>query len=288
MYSIGQRLRDERVRQGLKLSDVSEKTRIRTVFLEAIEADQFDALPGRFYARSFVRQYARLLGIHDPELEAEIARELGEPGPVVTAEQVLASLGANVPERAPIVWRARLDPRWLAYATVGLLAVAGVLGAYLGWQRIRARAEARQAAAAIELQASPPQQTESVPASRPEPAPTAPPLVVEVAARTSAWTQVVTDGTVAFVGTLQAGQQRTFRASDKVRILTGNAGALDIRRNGTPLGPLGPEGQVRTIELTREGHTVSAPKPKASEEKPAPAEPSAPGEAPAPLPLNPQ
>lgn len=321
MYSIGQRLRDERLRQGLKLSDVSEQTRIRSVFLEAIEADDFDALPGRFYARSFVRQYARLLGIQDPELEAEISRQLGEPGPVVTAEQVLATLSGTAPEKPPIMWRTRPDPRWLGYATIGLLVVAGILGVYLGWQRARARAEARQAAVAVELNKTEKQEPSTPGPAQPammpaQGAPAAPaiapqsgnpalappaqarlteaqpaagaPLVAEVAARSAAWVQVSVDGKVVFVGNLQAGQRQTFRASERIRILTGNAGALEITRNGRPLGLLGPEGQVRTIELTPQGHTVSAPKPKPPAEETPPAEPSPPSETPSPLSLNPQ
>ncbi len=85
MYSIGQRLHEERLRKNVQLSEIAEFTRIRTGFLEAIENDRFDQLPGAFYARSFIRQYARYIGLDDPELEAEIERQFGEPGPVVSA-----------------------------------------------------------------------------------------------------------------------------------------------------------------------------------------------------------
>lgn len=293
MYSIGQRLREERLRKGIKLSEISEFTRIRTGFLEAIEADQFDQLPGNFYARSFIRQYARYIGLDDPELEAEIKRQLGEPGPVVSTQEVLSGLTVSGPEKSPVLWRTQPTSRRLAYATAALVALAGFLGVYLSWRHIRARAQAdweasqlaqaapaatapgevgpsraepaTEPASAPAAQQSPPAQQAIPPAAQEAAQPAA--LTVEVAAEKDSWIEVRADGQVVFSNTLPAGQSRTFRATERVRIVTGNAGGLRIVRNGVPLGPVGPEGQIRTIELTREGQTVLPPRPK-----PAPAE----------------
>ncbi|MGC8794315.1 MAG: helix-turn-helix domain-containing protein [Bryobacteraceae bacterium] len=318
MFSIGQRLREERLRKGIKLSEISDFTRIRTGFLEAIENDQFDQLPGAFYARSFIRQYARYIGLDDPELEAEIQRQLGEPGPVVSTPELIGGLSVSGPEKTPVLWRTQPASRRLAYATAVLLVVAAILGIYLGWRQARARVEA-QLRAAQEVPtptafpaSSPavaetgrsgiPASTAAGPAQPPassaqtaeQPAPASPsptpqpPLSVELTADKASWIQVQADGKVVFADTLQAGQSRTFQASERIRILTGNAGGLRIVRNGVPLGPAGPEGQVRTIELTQEGYTISAPKPKppAAETEPS-ASPTG-GETPPSLPLNPQ
>ncbi len=325
MYSIGQRLREERLRKGIKLSDISEFTRIRTAFLEAIEADRFDQLPGNFYARSFIRQYARYIGLEDPELEAEIKRQLGEPGPVVSPQEVVSGLSVTGPEKAPVLWRTQPSSRTLAYATAALLVVAGVLGVYLSWRQIRARAQADWEAAQVRETTSAAtsttvteagQATETraetapvspLPATQPAtpaeappmPTPQEPqepaPLTVEVAADKDAWIEVRADGRIVFVGTLAAGQGRTFRASERMRILTGNAGGLRIVRNGVPVGPIGPEGHVRTIELSREGHRVVSPQPKPAPTESEPAsEPTQPStgatdsERPAPLTLGQQ
>jgi len=290
MYSIGQRLREERLRRGLKLQDVAEQTRIRLTFLEAIEADRFDVLPGRFFARSFLRQYARLLEIEDPELESEITRQLGESEAAASAQQVLADLAAAAPQRAPVLSRTRPSARPIAYGAAGLLAVAAVLGLYFAWQQMRAGAQAKQQASQ-ESRAAAAENVEGVPQTpaqgsgadqaasqaapaQPSSAGTPPaevageqavwPLTAEVTAARASWIQVTGDGKVVFSDTLQAGQSRTFRAAQAIQIRTGNAGALEIRRNGQPIGPVGPEGQVRTIELTPQGHTITAPAPKPS------------------------
>lgn len=282
MYSVGQRLREERLRKGLKLRDVAEKTRIRVAFLEAIEADQFHALPGSFFARSFVRQYADLLEIMDPELEAEILRQLGEAGVTDSAGQVLAELAAA--QRAPVLSRGRPAAPAMAYAATGFLVVAAVLGLYFGWQQVRGGAGAdRQASVSAPGSVSLPEQVTnpspppaalpseeaksvtalsgSFPSEAAAPEPESP-LVVEVSAVRPSWIQVTADGQVVFSNTLQAGQSRKFRAAQTIRILTGNAGALEVRRNGHSIGPVGPEGHIRTLDLTPEGHAVTAPAPK--------------------------
>lgn len=69
MQSLGVQLRLERERQKMDLARIAEETRINLSYLEAIEADDLDALPGEFFYRSFVRQYTKYLGI--PATEAD-------------------------------------------------------------------------------------------------------------------------------------------------------------------------------------------------------------------------
>ncbi|MCH8138242.1 MAG: DUF4115 domain-containing protein [Proteobacteria bacterium] len=66
--SIGAELRDARLKLGQELADVASVLRIRRVFLEAIEEDHFDQLPGAPYAIGFVRAYAGHLGLDADEV----------------------------------------------------------------------------------------------------------------------------------------------------------------------------------------------------------------------------
>jgi cytoskeletal protein RodZ len=66
VLDIGNTLRTERERRGLTIDDAAEATRIRATLLAAIEAEEFDRLPGPTYARGFLRSYAELLGL-DPQ-----------------------------------------------------------------------------------------------------------------------------------------------------------------------------------------------------------------------------
>ena len=63
MFELGASLRDARRKRGLELDAVQRATRIRKRYLEAIEEERFDLLPGVAYARGFLREYAEFLGL---------------------------------------------------------------------------------------------------------------------------------------------------------------------------------------------------------------------------------
>jgi cytoskeleton protein RodZ len=63
---IGDTLSDARTRRNVDLEEVHAATGIRPRYLEAIEQEDWEALPEEFYARSFIRKYAVYLGV-DPE-----------------------------------------------------------------------------------------------------------------------------------------------------------------------------------------------------------------------------
>lgn len=63
MFELGASLRDARRKRGLELDAVQRATRIRRRYLEAIEDERFDLLPGVAYARGFLREYAEFLGL---------------------------------------------------------------------------------------------------------------------------------------------------------------------------------------------------------------------------------
>src|SRR5436853_2307015 len=80
MTSIGEMLRRERLKRNLDLEQISSELKISSRMLEAIEGEHFDKLPGGVFAKSFVRQYARLLGLDEEDLVGQVQRAL-EPSP---------------------------------------------------------------------------------------------------------------------------------------------------------------------------------------------------------------
>ncbi len=72
MTDIGSQLRTAREAQDLTLEQVFKATRIKQPFLEAIEANQFQALPGPVQARGFVRSYANYLGLDGEHLASAL------------------------------------------------------------------------------------------------------------------------------------------------------------------------------------------------------------------------
>lgn len=77
--SVGAQLRERRTTLGLTLADGERDTRINRLYLEALEDDDFEALPAPVYARGFMRSYARYLGLDPEAAAAEVPRDLPRP-----------------------------------------------------------------------------------------------------------------------------------------------------------------------------------------------------------------
>ena len=73
-FEIGARLRQERLSRGVTIDDVARETKISTRYLEAIEEDRFESLPGLVFARNFVRQFAASLKLDPDPLVADMPK----------------------------------------------------------------------------------------------------------------------------------------------------------------------------------------------------------------------
>jgi cytoskeletal protein RodZ len=78
---VGKRLREARTRRKLTLPEVEAATKIRGRYLQAIENEDWDQLPGDTYARAFIRTYAALLGLDGERLAEEQRRARGSARP---------------------------------------------------------------------------------------------------------------------------------------------------------------------------------------------------------------
>ncbi|MGR8824113.1 helix-turn-helix domain-containing protein [Leuconostoc mesenteroides] len=72
---IGEQLKAARLEKQLSLDDIQEITKIQRRYLSAIEENNLSVLPGDFYVRAFIRQYALAVELHPDEL-------LGEAKPI--------------------------------------------------------------------------------------------------------------------------------------------------------------------------------------------------------------
>lgn len=80
MIGAGQRLKEERLKRGLTLSEVSKATKIKISFLSAIEKGEYQYLPSSTYAQGFVRNFAKFLGLPEQEILALFRREFNDEG----------------------------------------------------------------------------------------------------------------------------------------------------------------------------------------------------------------
>jgi transcriptional regulator with XRE-family HTH domain len=201
MFEFGSSLREARVRRGVELAQVAAETRIRRRYLQALEEERFELLPGSVYARGFLRAYADYLGL-DSQL---------------FVDEYNARFSTDETPPAPPQLKLRTRPlrRYGIAATVLLFALAGAL---LAWQLSSssprpARSRAASAAAAGAPAPATPRTTR--PATRRASRPTKPAAAALVlrATRGPCWLSVrqrSEQGRHLFEGTLEPGESHRF------------------------------------------------------------------------------
>lgn len=245
MPALGERFRAAREARGLTLSDVAEQIRIRSVYLAAIEEENWPAIGAPVYVRGFLRTYARFLG-----LDAEEA--------VGAFNQQAAGATAEAPAEAEAVAARSSEPRRLLPFIWIASVVAVLLIAYVAFNAFSPREPAAQTAPTVALPSTtagalPPDataataspQTSASPDALVSPSATIASQANSLSVQLSApsWLRVVIDGKVVSEGTFPAGTSKTFRGKRAV-LLIGNAGGVRVFVDGKPIAPLGKAGAV--------------------------------------------
>lgn len=118
MFEIGDTLREARIRQDLTIKDVEDALKIRGKYLQALEQDDFEVLPGSTFVKAFLRSYAGYLGLDADVLVAEYTsgHESGGSDPL----RGLSHQSSPRPRtRAP-----RRQPNYVIVAVIALIVIA--------------------------------------------------------------------------------------------------------------------------------------------------------------------
>lgn len=219
----GAKLRAAREAQGLSIQDVASRTRIAQRQLEAVERDDYAALPGIPYAVGFARAYARAVDMDEVAIAADVRHAVHN-----------SDIGANRYEAFEPVDPARVPPRrlaWVALAIV-LLLVAG----YAVW-RTQALTPPTGEEIARDESRPVPARTVGTPAPTP---PAAQPVVFT--AVDDVWLRIYDEaGERLKDGLMKKGESFTLPATAKgPMILTGRPQALSVTVGGKAIAALGP------------------------------------------------
>jgi cytoskeleton protein RodZ len=225
---LGERFRAAREARGASLSNVADQIRIRSVYVSAMEQENWDAIGAPVYIRGFLRTYARYLKLDPEEAVAAFNATLPEPPPLDRVE----------PERSPVSQRRGLLLIWTA-GTVAVLLVAFVFYNELTLRSGRSAIATATATSTPLLAASP---SPPAPASSPTPGAGGPSSLALVFSAPS-WLRVTVDGNVSMEGTFPAGTSRTFHGKNAL-VRIGNAGGVEIYVDGKDRGKLGKAGDV--------------------------------------------
>lgn len=95
LTELGTRLKEARLSKGYSLDDLQEITKIQKRYLVAIEEGNYSIMPGSFYVRAFIKQYAEAVGLEIEELLEEFKQEI----PNQPKEEVAQSISQSPTRR---------------------------------------------------------------------------------------------------------------------------------------------------------------------------------------------
>ncbi|MFB9770172.1 helix-turn-helix domain-containing protein [Lactiplantibacillus modestisalitolerans] len=287
--TIGARLKAARTAKGLTIDDLQQITKIQKRYLIAIEDEQFDKLPGDFYVRAFVKQYADTVDLDGNELLETYRDQL----PTTHAETYVQ----NVDDVQPTTRRAsREQPETTVgrvknyLPTIIVTAIVIVILLFIWFMAVRTHAGSSSAdqASSSSVQVSSNKSSSKASAKSSSAADkasseskakkasakkaqtikadgdsdTAYTLTngakenkVEIKSTKAAWTSVTTNGSQTWQGTLTANGNHTVTLpsnASTVKFQFGNAVATSVTINGKKFNfnPNNSTSQVRTITLT--------------------------------------
>ena len=274
--SVGPYLRKARESQGFSLDQVTALTRIQLKYLQALEEEDFAALPQQVFTRGFVRTYARSLGLNEKDvldrfseassdfyeggeleqeqvhqrIEEERQGKLNKKVVIIIIGVILLALALVLPrQREPVP---PFEPDTTSNPSVGSPVPSE---------------EAPEAAPLIEEASEPilgpdpktvlpvptappaalPAVAEPAKVKQPTPSPVlspGSPLLMELEATQLTWVVVKTDENEPQEALLKPRQRVSWKAKNQFTLTLGNAGGVLVWINGEPRGPFGKQGEV--------------------------------------------
>lgn len=255
---FGSWLRQQRELREITLREISDATKISLRYLEALEEERFDLLPATLFARGFLRQYARYVGL-DPDEAVNrllIAQQDDEPEPEEERRQELPWAPARTARRGGGNWK-------------NVVLIVGVAALLLGliflipWLLDRSDADDRQQAVPPGVVPSDSAEDRDTPPPEPEPETSGAPLTVTLDFREDCWVEATVDGEPRVGEVRVQGESLQLEAEEYVELTLGNAGVVDVEVNGEPYPLNASPGSVRSFRL-------DAPRSAADEAREAP------------------
>jgi cytoskeleton protein RodZ len=262
----GERLRAARLRRKISLTEAEQATRIRARYLQAIEEDEYGALPSSVYSRGFLRNYAIYLGVPPDEVVAAVPeRRRRERRPEPSVRRVATPIKLSTPRSLWLIAAAAggvlvlVALIWLGLSAPDQRASGGPAGGTGSTPQGAAPAGTAGPGAIL-----PPLATGAAtvaPTQAPTPVATATPasgVNVELRTVDRAWIRATVDGRVVDEETYASGQSLRWTGQQSVLLRVGNGAGVDVTVNGQRVGALGQSGQIIEREFRRDAATPTA------------------------------
>jgi cytoskeletal protein RodZ len=257
VWTLGETLRQARLSKGVSMAEAARETRIRSAYLEALEAEDLASLPPPVYTRGFVRAYAEYLGLN-PQAMVDLYQPVSRREPVPTLREAVPRVA--VPRQLPL--------RPVLVGIGVLIGLAALVYAWSWYQSVQAAVRETEGGprlsrgtptalvrgqptvlvalspvpspspSAVPIAASPVPTLTPEPTPSPTPTPVVDAILVEFRAIARVYVEAAVDGKQAMAETLAAGTERSLPlARESVVLRASNGAALDVRVNGTRQEP---------------------------------------------------
>lgn len=261
MKGIGPILKKNRVERGITFEDIENATKIRAKYLQAIEDENFDLLPGAVYAKGFVNTYVRYLNIGNRPDVVEILKTPMPSEGLQEKEEIVHEIAPRGASRAQATKQRAPKPKTKAtpveeqpltkkkYLIIGLSAVALLLlfGIQMFFNSQFKEPDDQVVPPPIvgDLPTDPDVEPTPVEPVEPE----APPAVeyeglvmtVEIVdlnpnATDKCWIRATVDNKMLFEETLSQGAVKEITGTEKISLRLGNGSVVKLTLNGQDLG----------------------------------------------------
>ena len=258
---FGPWLRRQREMREITLREISDASKISLRYLQALEDERFDLLPAPVFAKGFLRQYARYVGLDQDEVVNHFliaSREDGGDEEEVDGEEATGAGGRGGSRALDGAWKYAI---LIVVVAVVLLAIVFLLPRLLHPDGSGVRPAAPPpGASGPEASADRPAATPAAAADTPARSPLVPvrppaetagdaPLRVTLDFREDCWVEATVDGARRVSEMRVQGESLQLQAQEAVDLRLGNAGVVDIEVNGRPYPLEATPGQVRRVEI---------------------------------------
>ncbi|NLM96086.1 MAG: helix-turn-helix domain-containing protein [Halanaerobiaceae bacterium] len=265
--SIGKRLKECREQKNISLREVQDNLKIRIRYLEALENDNFDIIPGEAYTRAFIKSYANFLGIDHQELLAEYQKIKEEE-----EKQLLENMEEQEKKTSLLAGNKTL------LSSIIIILVLVIIIAYLVYYifNIRNRETGVHPANnvstnidnifinrgdidlsennSLDISVMENNELENYIGDNDEQIFEIDEEIlsekdieekeIELIVTEETWLQIIVDGKNVFEGTLYKGDNRIYRYKDSISLKIGNAAGLQVKKDNEIYGPWGERSEV--------------------------------------------
>lgn len=279
--AIGANLREKRESLGLSLSDVERQTRIREIYLFALEEGNLDGLPSTVQGRGMLSNYANFMGLDSEAFLSRFAEALQQKRLEILPEEV-AGVPLPVSSSAQVQkitgWRRLLTPDmiftgslfmvffiFIIWGSVQLISINSPKAAatVVPISDVLLASGTPQATSLVTVEGSTLEATLSLGSGTDTTsalestisATQTGAVQLVIVAHHRAFMQITVDGKVKFDGRVVPGTIYSYSGDTAIELLTGDGSAIEVYYNQTDLGTMGTTAQVVHMQFTSKGST---------------------------------